>query len=114
MKKATWKRVTAALLMAVMLFGVTGCSKGGDGDGDVIQFTMFAAMPAPEINDDNEIMNIIAEKTGVKVKETWLTGQSAAEAIGTIIAGGDYPDFIDGNEAMMALYEEGVLVAWDE
>ncbi len=112
MKKVTWQRITTALLAAIMLFGVTGCNKGGD--GDIIQFTMFAAMPAPEINDDNEIMNIIAEKTGVKVKETWLTGQSAAEAIGVIIAGSDYPDFIDGNEAMMALYDEGVLVAWDD
>lgn len=113
MKKSTWQRVTVALLAVVMLFGMAGCG-GGSGDGDVIEFTMFAAMPAPEINDDNEIMNLIAEKTGVKVKETWLTGQSAAEAIGTIIAGGDYPDFIDGNEAMMALYDEGVLVPWDD
>ena len=112
MKKATWQRVAAAVLMAVMLLGVAGCSKGGD--GDVIQFTMFGAMPQPEINDDNEIMNLIAEKVGAKVKETWLTGQTAAEAIGTIIAGGDYPDFIDGGEAMMALYDEGVLVPWDD
>lgn len=112
MKKATWQRVAAALLIAVMLLGVTGCSK--DEDGDIIQFTMFGAMPQPEINDDNEIMNLIAEKVGVKVKETWLTGQTAAEAIGTIIAGGDYPDFIDGGEAMMALYDEGVLVPWDD
>ena len=112
MKKATWQRVAAAVLMAVMLLGVAGCSKGGD--GDVIQFTMFGAMPQPEINDDNEIMNLIAEKVGAKVKETWLTGQTAAEAIGTIIAGGDYPDFIDGGEAMMALYDEGALVPWDD
>ena len=112
MKKATWQRVAAALLIAVMLLGVTGCSK--DEDGDIIQFTMFGAMPQPEINDDNEIMNLIAEKVGAKVKETWLTGQTAAEAIGTIIAGGDYPDFIDGGEAMMALYDEGVLVPWDD
>ena len=37
-----------------------------------------------------------------------------AEAIGTIIASGDFPDFINGGEAMKALYDEGVLVAWDE
>ena len=68
MKKATWQRVAAALLIAVMLLGVTGCSK--DEDGDIIQFTMFGAMPQPEINDDNEIMNLIAEKVGVKVKRS--------------------------------------------
>ena len=75
---------------------------------------MFIAMPGSEINDDNEIMNIIAEKTGAKLKETWLTGQTDAEAIGTIIAGGEYPDFINGGDAMMSLYDAGVLVPWDD
>ena len=51
-----------------------------------------------EINDDNEIQKIIEEKTGVRVKETWLTGQTADEAVGTMIAGGEYPDFIDGSK----------------
>jgi putative aldouronate transport system substrate-binding protein len=82
--------------------------------GDVKEFDMFIAMPGTEINDDNEIQQIIAEKTGVKVKETWLTGQTDAEAIGTIIAGGDYPDFINGGDAMMQLYDNDVLVAWDD
>ena len=56
----------------------------------------FFAVPGSEIIDDNEIQQLIAEKTGAKVKETWLTGQTAAEAVGTMIAGGEYPDFIDG------------------
>lgn len=81
---------------------------------DILNMTCFIAMPGSEINDDNEIQQIIAEKTGVKVKETWLTGQTDDEAIGTIIAGGDYPDFINGGEAMAALYDAGALVAWDD
>lgn len=48
------------------------------------------------------------------VKETWLTGQSAEQAIGMIIAGGEYPDFVNGVDAMAPLYEAGVLVAWDD
>ncbi len=82
--------------------------------GDVKEFDMFIAMPGTEINDDNEIQQIIADKTGVKVKETWLTGQTDAEAIGTIIAGGDYPDFINGGDAMKQLYDNDVLVPWDD
>lgn len=82
--------------------------------GEIIDFTMFSAMPGAEINDGNEIQELIAEKTGVRVKETWLTGQTDAEAIGTIIAGGEYPDFINGGEAMKALYDAGALVAWDD
>ena len=111
MKKRS-KHMMAVLLAAAMPFTLaTGVSADS---GDVIEFTMFTAMPGSEINNDNEVMNIIAEKTGAKVKETWLTGQTDAEAIGTIIAGGDYPDFINGGEAMKALYDEGVLVAWDD
>ncbi len=83
-------------------------------EDEIIDFTMFAAMPGSEINEGNEIQQLIAEKTGVRVKETWLTGQTAAEAVGTIIAGGDLPDFIDGGDGMMQLYENDCLVAWDE
>ncbi len=89
-------------------------ASGEDGNKDIIDFSMFIAMPGPEINDGNEIQEIIAQKTGVRVKETWLTGQTAAEAVGTIIAGGEYPDFIDGGDGQMALYDAGALVAWDD
>ena len=58
------------------------------------------AAPGSEINDDNEIEQKIAEITGAKCKETWLTGQTAQEAVGTLIAGGEYPDMIDGGDGM--------------
>ncbi len=132
------KKLTALLLTAAMAASVlTGCggeeaasstgtsepaetsgggqnetaASGEDGNKEIIDFTMFIAMPGPEINDGNEIQEIIAQKTGVRVKETWLTGQTAAEAVGTIIAGGEYPDFIDGGDGQMALYDAGALVA---
>lgn len=83
-------------------------------DDEIIDMTMFVAMPGSEINDGNEIQEMIAKKTGVRVKETWLTGQTDAEAIGTIIAGGEYPDFINGGDSMKALYDADALVAWDD
>lgn len=110
------KRVTGMLLasaLAVSLF--TGCGSGSsENEGGTKEFTAFYAVPGAEINDDNEIQQIIAEKTGVKVDETWLTGQTASEAVGTLIAGGDYPDFIDGGDAMGQLYEAGALVPLDD
>ncbi len=135
-----FKKVAALMMAAVMVAsfaaacntnggGDTGNTSGGEvasnGNGDVgengeyaedeiIDFTMFSAMPGSEINDGNEIQEIIAKKTGVRVKETWLTGQTAAEAVGTIIASGELPDFIDGGDGMMQLYENDNLVAWDE
>ena len=82
---------------------------------DIVDFTFFAGMPGTEINSgNNEIQDMIAEKTGVRLKETWLTGQTVAEAIGSIIASGTYPDLIDGGDGCTDLYNEGVLVAWDD
>ena len=84
-------------------------------DSDEIrEYTAFFAVPGIEINSDNEIQQKIAEVTGAKVTETWLTGQSAAEAVGTLIAGGEYPDLIDGSDGTAQLYEAGALIALDE
>lgn len=93
--KKKWQHIVVTFLTAIMLTNVVGCgqkddsqdvSSGGDSSkSGITEFTMFTAMPGAEINNDNDIMNLIAEKTGVKVKETWLTGQTDAEAIGTIL-----------------------------
>ena len=98
------KKLTALLLTVAMTASVLAGCGGGDAGGstetmgspetegggldetagtsedgkEIIDFTMFIAMPGPEINDGNEIQEIIAQKTGVRVKETWLTGQTAA------------------------------------
>lgn len=87
---------------------------GGNTSGDVKEFTAFFAVPGTEINDDNEIQQKIAELTGAKVKETWLTGQTAQEAVGMLVASGEYPDLIDGGDGMAQLYDAGALVALDD
>lgn len=81
---------------------------------DIVDFTMFIAMPGREIDYDNDIRDIIGEKTGVRVEETWLTGMTAQDAVGTIIASGMLPDYIAGGDGMMMLYEADCLVAWDD
>ena len=122
------KKVVSALLVASMAAGLlAGC--GGDSgagsnnaggtqssgnDGEIKEFTAFFAVPGSEINDDNEIQQKIAEITGAKVKETWLTGQTAQEAVGTRIAGGEYPDMIDGGDGMAQLYDAGALIPLDD
>ena len=114
------KKIVSMLLvttMAATLFA--GCGndsgkKGGTETGSAKEFDAFFAVPGTEINDDNEIQKIIEEKTGVRVKETWLTGQTADEAIGTMIAGGEYPDFIEGASGQMQLYDAGALVPLDD
>lgn len=94
----------------------TGADTGADeadAPTEVTDFTMFITMPGSEINSDNEIAKMIADKWGVNVKETWLTGQTAAEATGTLIASGEYPDFIDSDD-MAQLVDAGALVPLDD
>ena len=129
------KRVVSVILASIMTLSLlAGCGDTGDtstgatGTGgtagttgteagstpqEITEFSYFITMPGSEINDDNEIAQIIAEKTGVKVKETWLTAQTAAEATGTLIAGGEYPDFIDSDEMAMLL-DADALIPLDE
>ena len=115
------KKIVSMLLASAMAATLlAGCGAGGkssskgDSDGEIKEFTAFFAVPGSEINDDNEVQQIIAEKTGAKVKETWLTGQTDVEAIGTMIAGGEYPDFIEGGNGQMQLYDADALVALDD
>ena len=107
------KKVLSVFVAALMVASVfTGCSKKAD-KAAVTEFTYFITMPGSEKNDDNEIAKIIAEKTGVKVKEVWLTGQTAAEATGTLVASGEYPDMIDSDDMSM-LVDSGALIALDD
>lgn len=119
-----FKKITAVLVtIAMAAVMMAGCGKsGGDvasegesSSGDSIrEYTGFFSVPGNEINDDNEIQQKIAEITGAKVKETWLTGQTSEEAVGTLIAGGEYPDLIDGGDGTTQLYDAGALIPLDD
>jgi len=78
---------------------------------EIKEFTAFFDREGIELNDDNEIKQIIAEKIGAKCKETWLTGQTAEEAVGMLIASGEYPDFMNWSPE---LQDAGATVAIDE
>lgn len=110
------KIVCYLFVIALVAVLATGCSKkdANAKSNGTKEFTAFFAVPGSEINDDNVIQKKIAEKTGVSVKEVWLTGQTAEEAIGTFVAGGEYPDLIDGGGGSKQLYEAGALVALDD
>lgn len=81
---------------------------------DIKEFSMYIAMPGTEIPTDNRVYNKIAEKIGAKAKITWLTGQTAKESIGTMVAGGDYTDFVVGSDGTSLLIDAGALLPIDE
>ena len=94
-------------------------SNGGSADagsGEIKEFTAFFAVPGSgEIRyGSNTAQELIAEKIGARCKETWLVGQTAEEAVGTLIAGGEYPDFIDGSAGTPQLIDAGALIPIDE
>ena len=89
-------------------------------DDDVVapaeakMFTQFNAVSGTEVPDDNRVLQLLKDKFGAWAKVTWLTGQTADERIGVMIAGGDYPDFITGSTGTAALLEAEALIAIDE
>jgi putative aldouronate transport system substrate-binding protein len=115
------------LILSMLLTGVVsmsllaGCgnqakqaSTAGSGDGKTKEFTMFSATPGKEVPETNRLKKVIAEKIGAKITESWLTGQTAKERIGVMVAGGDYPDFIDGGEGTQALLDAGALIPLED
>ncbi len=131
------KSIVALSLAFLMLAGMSGCAQteaGGSGEAatttksaasgdsgssdggtkEIKEFTAFFAVPGNELNSNNRVQNVIAEKIGAKCKETWLTGQTAEEAIGVMIAGGEYTDFIVGSSGSTTLIDAGALIPIDE
>ena len=108
------KRLVSMLLVSAMTAALfTGCG-GNQTSGDsttsagtnstteeagIKEFTAFFGVAGSEINDDNEVQQLIAEKVGARVKETWLTGQTADEAVVSIRT--SLRDRLEPNSCMM-------------
>ncbi|OOM78776.1 hypothetical protein CLPUN_18240 [Clostridium puniceum] len=114
------------LILSILLTGVMGmsllvgcgnqakeASSSSDSDG-IKEFTAFYATPGKEIPDNNRLKNAIAKKIGAKINEQWLTGQTAKERIGVMVAGGEYADFIDGGDGTQALIDAGALIPLED
>lgn len=126
----SWKRKTVcAILSAVILLcgcnavfvpdeadltseGVSATTKKIPDQS--VKLTMYAMELGKEKNDDNEIRELIAEKTGVKVSEIWMTGQTIRPVIDGLLDSEKLTDFIYVNERLDEFYEQGLLVAWDD
>ena len=113
-KKAKNAILLLCMLVAVCFMGSCTEAEENEESSDILELSMFIAMSGTELNEDNYVRELIAEKTGVMVRESWLSGQTANEAVGSIIAAGQYPDLIDGSDAMVQLYDAGLLIPWDD
>ncbi len=109
-KRSIWVSILMVMVMALSIFGATASAQ----QQDTRELTFFSGFPNIELNKGNDIQQLIAEKTGYRVKETYLTGQSLGEAIGMMIASGEYPDLIVADTSTPQLIEAGALIPIDE
>ena len=108
------KVISSAIIVILVIVMIAGNRFFFGVKKDINVFTAFFAVPGVELSKDNDIRNIIADKTGTMVLETWLHGQSAQDAVAMYIASGEYPDFIDAGDSSWMLYEAGALVPLDD
>lgn len=107
------KAVVAGVVAVAVVLAVLWAARMTEDrkNGDIKEFTAFFDVSGNEIDEDNEIMELIAQKIGARCREQWLVGSSAEDAIAGYIASGEYPDFISGG---VTLYEAGALIPIDQ
>lgn len=110
MKKTITRLLATMLTGTLLLGGMAGCKK----EAKVKTFDMFIAMPGTELNEGNKAQAKLTELYGAKIKETWLTGQSAEEAIGVMVASGEYPDMIEASDGYQMMVDAGALIPIDK
>ena len=109
-------RIIASVLASSLTVNFCGCSTPFDfGKKDIKEFTAYFDMNGTELPADNDIQNIIAEKTGVICHETWKDpNKPEAETIEEMIIANKYPDFIYGGTGQQALVDANALIPINE
>lgn len=79
-------------------------------DDLIVDLTMFINEDGTELSDDNEIRELLAQRLGIRLKETYGAGN---DVIDEMISSGELADLIYTKD-FTKLYESGCLVAWDE
>lgn len=108
------KRRTIGLGIVIGAIGViivSGLMKDLLTKPEVKEFTAFFTVSGTPVNDDNVIKERIAGIIGAKCNEVWLTGETAEQAVTRMIAGEEYPDFVNADQE---LYQAGALIPIDE
>ncbi|WP_024861934.1 sugar ABC transporter substrate-binding protein [Ruminococcus flavefaciens] len=117
------KQLLSAISAAAMLLSSVGCSlPGKKNKGQEIQkFTGFyCARKSTNLEEDNEIRQIIAEKTGYILYEEWLRDQADIDKIiSDMMISGKYPDFIspDGPNCQRLIRQKAFIPLdnyWDK
>lgn len=87
-------KISVLLLSGFMMFSAVNCEKK-EPEKEIRVYTSFFGARGTDISNDNEIQQIIAEKTGAMCKETWLKEQEDLSAVfSDMMVSNKYPDFL--------------------
>ena len=116
----TIRKMTAALIAAAMTLSVSGCGKKKPKESNIKEFTGIFAARIPEIDRDNEIQQLIGEKTGVILRQLWISDQDDIDkTFSDMMISNKYPDFMTPDaENCQKLIKEGAFIPidsyWDQ
>lgn len=116
----TIRKMTAALIAAAMTLSVSGCGKKKPKESNIKEFTGIFAARIPEIDRDNEIQQLIGEKTGVILRQSWISDQDDIDkTFSDMMISNKYPDFMSPDAAnCQKLIKEGAFIPidsyWDQ
>ena len=116
----TIRKMTAALIAAAMTLSVSGCGKKKPKGSNIKEFTGIFAARIPEIDRDNEIQQLIGEKTGVILRQSWISDQDDIDkTFSDMMISNKYPDFMTPDaENCQKLIKEGAFIPidsyWDQ
>ncbi|MDE6426608.1 MAG: sugar ABC transporter substrate-binding protein [Ruminococcus sp.] len=109
-----FKRITAMSLSTLMIFSVCSCGEKEE-ENEIRVYTSCFGARGTEISKNNEIQQLIAEKTGAMCVETWLKEQEDMNTVfADMMVSNKYPDFVvpDG-ENCRKFMNAGVLIPLD-
>ena len=111
----TIRKMTAALIAAAMTLSVSGCGKKKPKESNIKEFTGIFAARIPEIDRDNEIQQLIGEKTGVILRQSWISDQDDIDkTFSDMMISNKYPDFMTPDaENCQKLIKEGAFIPID-
>ena len=117
MKKRKLPALAGTIVLAATLCSCTNIFN--EGNNEIKVFTGYFAINGEAIDENNDIKEIIAKKTGAKCDEVWKSAnKSFDETIDDMIISRRYPDFIYGGVGQQKLLDADALIPineyWDE
>jgi putative aldouronate transport system substrate-binding protein len=118
MKGDKMKRMLKKLTIIALICFIAASFVFASGDSEktkgLKEYTIFLGYPKEDYPVDGTILGDWTEQqTGVRLKWEFPVGD-LKQKVGLMIAGGDYPDFVNVRNEMRSMYDAGALIPLDD